>query len=89
MSHSPTAGHERIAAAAAQELGLTGGDGSWSQPTPLAPAPRRFRRVVTELVWTGRHLLPALARRALGRSSGDGLAAKRPELLPVDTGQSG
>ena len=34
------AGHERIAAAAAQELGLTGADGSWSQPLPPAPASR-------------------------------------------------
>ena len=87
--HPNPAGHERIAAAAAQALGLTGADGSWSQPLPPAAALRRRQRVVTELDWTGRHLLPALARRALGRSSGDGLAAKRPELLPVNTGQSG
>ncbi len=87
--HPNPAGHERIAAAAAQALGLPGTDGSWSQPLPPTPASRRSRRVFTELDWTGRHLLPALARRALGRSSGDGLTGKRPELLPVDIGQSG
>jgi len=87
--HPNPAGHERLAAAAAYALGLTGSNGSWSQPLPPAPAPRRSRRMITELDWAGRHLLPALTRKAVGRSSGDSVAAKRPELLPMDTGQNG
>jgi hypothetical protein len=86
--HPNPAGQERIALAAAQALRLTGADGSWSQPLLPARPLRLSQRTMTELSWTARYFAPALLRRTLGRSSGDGLAAKRPELLPMDTGRS-
>jgi lysophospholipase L1-like esterase len=81
--HPNAAGHERIAAAAAEALGLPGTDGSWAHPLPPAVPPRLHQRTIAELSWAARYLAPALVRRTLGRSSGDGLAAKRGRLLPV------
>jgi lysophospholipase L1-like esterase len=82
--HPNAAGHERIALAAAQALGLTEPDESWSRPLAPAPAAHIHQRVRTEMNWSARYLAPALLRRVLGRSSGDGLAAKRPGLLPMN-----
>jgi hypothetical protein len=36
--------------------------------------------------WTARYLVPWLIRHARGRSSGDGILAKRPDLMPFDVG---
>jgi lysophospholipase L1-like esterase len=81
--HANAVGHARIAAALADALGLPGSDGSWTEPLPL-PARRRPHQVVrAELAWTRRHLLPWVARRLRGESSGDGVQPKRPELAPV------
>ncbi|MFE0426507.1 hypothetical protein ACFW15_29785, partial [Streptomyces sp. NPDC058953] len=44
---------------------------------PRGGAHRRFAR---------RHLAPWIGRRLTGRSSGDGRPAKRPDLLPYDSG---
>jgi lysophospholipase L1-like esterase len=82
--HPNAAGHERIAAAAAEALGLPGADGSWAHPLPSAVPLRMHQRTVAELNWAARYLTPALVRRTFGRSSGDGLAAKRDGLLPVN-----
>ncbi|WP_017591015.1 SGNH/GDSL hydrolase family protein [Nocardiopsis potens] len=84
--HASPLGHTRIAAAAAEALGLPGADGSWAEPLPpLAPA-GPVRRTAAELRWAALFLGPWIARRIRGRSSGDGRTAKRPELLPVRTG---
>ena len=81
--HANAAGHQRIAAALAWALGLPGSDDSWTRPLPPA-APRGWRATVTaELRWGRRHFLPWAWRHLLGRSSGDGLAPKRPLLAPV------
>ena len=37
---------------------------------------------MAEVSWAGMRLLPWVARRARGRSSGDGRLAKRAELAP-------
>ena len=80
--HANSLGHERIAAALACALGLPGADPSWAEPLP--PAPRRAPHVVAadELRWLRAHLAPWVARRVRGRSSGDGVQPKRPELRP-------
>lgn len=84
--HATPLGHARIAAAAAHALGLPGSDGSWGDPLPaLAPA-LWWQRAADELAWAGRFLGPWVVRRLQGRSSGDGRAAKRPQLLPVRQG---
>jgi len=81
--HANSAGHARIAAALAHALGLPGADGSWADPLPPEREPGARARVVAEVAWVRRHLVPWLLRHARGRSSGDGRTAKRPELAPV------
>jgi uncharacterized protein (DUF952 family) len=80
--HANPYGHSLIAAAFADTLGVAGLD-HWQLPLP-APVPLgRVRRGAAELRWLGRDVAPWLVRRARGRSSGDGITAKRPQLLPV------
>jgi lysophospholipase L1-like esterase len=84
--HANSAGHERIAAAAAHALGLPGTDESWAEPLPPPPSRSRIEVVGGELGWAGRYLVPWLGRRIRGRSSGDGIEAKRPAPAPVSAG---
>ncbi len=84
--HPNAAGHARIAAAMADLLDLPGADASWREPLPPV-TPARLARVRTEIEWSGRHFAPWLLRRARGRSSGDGVVAKRPDLSPPRAGQ--
>jgi lysophospholipase L1-like esterase len=83
--HANSLGHARIAAGLEHALGLPGADPVWDVPLP--PAARRLphRAVAAELTWSGRYFVPWLVRRARGRSSGDGVTAKRPDLLPFLT----
>jgi lysophospholipase L1-like esterase len=81
--HANTAGHARIAAAMTQALGLQPDEDPWAS---LPPAERvsRATAVTTELAWMARHMAPWIMRRIRGRSSGDGRAAKRPSLAPIE-----
>jgi lysophospholipase L1-like esterase len=80
--HANALGHERIAAGLAHALGLPGGDPRWAEPLPPAH-PRRLREVaLAEARWVRAHFAPWVVRRLLGRSSGDGVVPKRPDLLP-------
>lgn len=81
--HANAEGHARIAAALAHALALPGASGAWADSLPPQPAPSLLMRASAELRWVSVHLLPWLMRHALGRSSGDGLTAKRPTLQPV------
>jgi lysophospholipase L1-like esterase len=81
--HASSAGHERLAHAAAQALGLEPDADPWG-PLPPAEPLRRARAAAGHVVWAGRHMAPWVVRRLRGRSSGDGMAAKRPELAPMD-----
>ena len=80
--HANALGHARIAAGLAHALGLPDADPSWSEPLP--PAGRRPLPVVArdEARWVRTHFAPWVLRRVRGRSSGDGVQPKRPELLP-------
>jgi lysophospholipase L1-like esterase len=81
--HANSAGHARIAAAMAQTLGLEPDEDPWA-PLPPADAIARGTAITTELAWMSRHMAPWIMRRIRGRSSGDGLAAKRPSLAALD-----
>ncbi len=81
--HANSAGHARIADALASHLGLPNTDSSWTEPLPPAPPPTFGDFARAELAWCRRHFLPWLWRHLRGRSSGDGITAKRPELMPM------
>jgi lysophospholipase L1-like esterase len=80
--HLSSLGHERISGAYLAALGL--GDDSWLEPLPPADEQGVVHRMAKDAQWAGQYLAPWLARRVTGRSSGDGLEAKRPQLLPVE-----
>lgn len=82
--HGSSLGHQRITDVAAAALGITGPAPDLAA-TLTDPVPRALPlRVASDAAWAGRHLGPWVLRRLRGRSSGDGLAPKRPELSPVE-----
>jgi lysophospholipase L1-like esterase len=81
--HANSAGHERIAEALADSLGLPGTSKAWKEPLPDRPEPGFADFVRAELGWARRHLLPWMWRHLHGRSSGDGITEKRPALTPL------
>jgi lysophospholipase L1-like esterase len=86
--HANSAGHARIAAAMAQTLGLEPDEDPWALLPPADPIPRGTA-ITTELAWMSRHMAPWIVRRIRGRSSGDGLEAKRPALTPLELADLG
>jgi len=80
--HANPFGHALIAAAFADTVGVPG-HRHWAEPLPPVAAVGRWRRAAVEAHWLGTSVAPWLLRRARGRSSGDGITAKRPRLLPV------
>ncbi|MET9899013.1 SGNH/GDSL hydrolase family protein [Streptomyces sp. NPDC006446] len=82
--HLSAEGHRRVAEAVWQTLGYEAEDAEWRTPmAPTAP-PGWVARRGADARFAQRHLLPWIGRRLSGRSSGDGLPAKRPELLPYE-----
>ena len=81
--HANTEGHKRIAAAAAEALGVPVDGPRWNEPLP--PMARRPRRefIAGEIEWARRHLAPWVGRRFRNESSGDGIEPKFPELTRV------
>lgn len=81
--HANSAGHERIAAALAQALGLPGTDDAWKQPLPARAHRGGAAWLAAELAWGARHLVPWAWMVVLGRGEGAGLEPRRPTLEPV------
>lgn len=83
--HLNAAGHQILTARIAESIGQPlGGPELWQRPFPTPPEslPPAVRRRETWR-WARKYLLPWLRRRALGRSSGDGLMPKRPLMTPL------
>ena len=82
--HLAADGHQRVALHVAEIAGLTVTE-DWRIPLPPDPAGRpgwlRARR--QDLAWARAHAAPWIVRRLRGVSSGDGMPAKRPDLLPL------
>ncbi|AZM56853.1 SGNH hydrolase [Streptomyces sp. WAC 01529] len=80
--HLSAEGHTRVALRAAQVLGLevpADPDQAWP---PLPPrGTLDLRR--DDVHWAREYLVPWIGRRIRGESSGDHVAAKRPDLLPL------
>ena len=82
--HLTTEGHRRVTYAALLALGVPDPDSSWRDRLPPAPPTQRRQQLVGHAAWAREHLAPWVQRRLRGGSSGALLAAKRPELTPVD-----
>jgi lysophospholipase L1-like esterase len=80
--HFSTEGHRRIALRTAEVLGLPV-TADWREAWPPAVPTPWLRGRQADLVWTKTHLLPWVNRLLRGKSAGDGLQPKRPELQPV------
>jgi hypothetical protein len=78
--HLSPSGHRMAQALALQALGL--GDDRWRTPRPSERIDR-VAAIGADLAWARGHFGPWIARRLAGRSSGDGVEAKRPALLPM------
>ncbi len=81
--HANSAGHARIADALAYHLKLPGSNLDWAEPLPNRPPPNFGAVIGAEYAWMRRHLGPWMWRHARGRSSGDGVRPKFPELTVV------
>ncbi|GAA1953372.1 SGNH/GDSL hydrolase family protein [Brevibacterium antiquum] len=77
--HLAALGHERLACAAAAGFGLPIDFDFLGAPDGSVPP----RTVSTEANWWWKHVRPWIYRRLTGKSSGDGRAAKRPDLGPI------
>jgi len=80
--HLSAEGHRRVALYVCSRLKVEVGE-DWRTPWPPAqPIPWWIRRR-DDARWTRDHLVPWIARRLRGRSSGDEVQAKRPQLQPL------
>ena len=78
--HMSTLGHQRMAVAVLDALGVPH-DLEWTplpEPTPLQRAAKRE----ADLAWARAHAAPWIQRRLTGRSSGDGLTPRFPAAGP-------
>jgi lysophospholipase L1-like esterase len=95
--HLTPEGHRRVALRACEAVGSVV-DADWREPLPVladaVPPAARINWLAARQAWLSarqvdarwarRYAMPWVRRRIQGVSSGDGLAPKRPELLPVD-----
>jgi lysophospholipase L1-like esterase len=87
--HLTSEGHQRVALRTCEVLGVPA-TGDWRVPLPPAPgvagrpdgAPWLAARR-QDARWARQYAMPWVRRRVTGTSSGDGLPAKRPDLLPI------
>ena len=80
--HLSPDGHRRVALLAAEILGLEVTQ-DWREPWPPVRSPDWLDRRRADVRWTREHFVPWIGRHLRGRSSGDGLPPKRPELTPL------
>lgn len=81
--HANSLGHSRIAVTVAEALGVPIPEADRiGDLDPLAPRPRH-RLLLAEVAWARQHFIPWIGRRLRGRSSGDDVLPKRPEMAPM------
>ncbi len=85
--HMTAEGHRRVALNALTTLGrgpAAGRNPEWATPLPPVQRPSRRDAVRADARWAREHFGPWVQRRLQGRSSGDGLSAKRPSVTPFE-----
>ncbi|GLZ32844.1 SGNH hydrolase [Lentzea sp. NBRC 105346] len=80
--HFSPDGHQRIALRVAESLGLPVEE-EWNAPWPPPVEAEWMTQRRQDLKWAREHVVPWIGRLLRGESMGDGLAPKRPELLPL------
>ena len=80
--HLSAEGHRRVAEAVLEALGHPA-TFDWRAPLPARDQPGRVAQTGADLVWLATFLTPWVKRRLTGKSSGDGIPAKRPDLTPL------
>jgi hypothetical protein len=80
--HLSPEGHRRVALAIAEILRVPATD-DWREPWPVAPPVGWLSSRRSDLEWARTYFLPWIQRRLQGRSSGDEVTAKRPDLHPL------
>ena len=86
--HLTPDGHHRVALRACEAMGVPTGE-DWREPwppldrLPRSPAAGWLSARRMDARWARVHAAPWLGRRIRGRSSGDGIPPKRPQLLPL------
>lgn len=80
--HLAPEGHARIAAAVLEAIGGPVDDW-WRTELPGSPRATRRAALAEEARWVRVHLLPWVARRIRGVSSGDGISPKHVDLVDV------
>lgn len=81
--HLSPAGHRRVAGHVLSALGVGKSDDFLLVPPTPAPTPWLLARGA-DLRWARTHLAPWVRRHLAGKSSGDLITAKRPELSRID-----
>lgn len=79
--HLNSYGHQHIAFAVLEALGIE--HDVEQLPRPTLPRLSTSERISANATWTKDFLAPWIHRRLTGRSSGDSVAVKRPELGPI------
>ncbi|MET7930403.1 SGNH/GDSL hydrolase family protein [Streptomyces sp. NPDC005349] len=80
--HLSPEGHTRVALRAGQALGVEV-PADPDQPWPAQPPRGTLEVRRDDIHWAREFLVPWIGRRLRGESSGDHVAAKRPDLLPL------
>lgn len=75
-------GHQRVAAHVLTALDVKP-DPRWWVPPDAGPVQSWAARRAADAQWARQHFVPWIKRRLTGRSSGDFVTAKRPQLAPV------
>ncbi|MFI6574830.1 SGNH/GDSL hydrolase family protein [Nocardiopsis sp. NPDC050513] len=83
--HMSSEGHRRLALRVAEVVGAPTGR-RWDEPWPDREPVSWTQARREDLTWARESLAPWIGRRLTGRSSGDDVTAKRPELAPVVRG---
>lgn len=86
--HLRSRGHEYVAQAALEALGLGSDSYEWARDPGREPHRSAVARAAANATWLRDHAGPWLSRRLHGTSTGDSITAKRPRLEALESPDS-